>query len=118
MSEQHENWTNPRWLVGGVLILAGVLVFIFTLTGFALHNWWALFILIPAGGSLLTAHRIYVTNDRKLTAASRGSLIGGAILLLVTLIFLLELPWDKTWPIFLILVGVGVLIGAFGGRKS
>jgi hypothetical protein len=92
--------------------------FIFTITGFAFRNWWALFILIPSAGSFLTAYRLFVTNDRKLTAASRGPLIGGIILLLVALIFLLDLNWGTMWPIFLIVIGAGIMLGTFGGKKK
>jgi hypothetical protein len=41
---------RPGWIVGGVLIVLGVYFIIQHVAGFSLHNWWALFILIPATG--------------------------------------------------------------------
>jgi hypothetical protein len=40
------------------------------------------------------------------------------ILLLLALIFLLDLNWGTIWPIFLIVVGAGVMLGAFGGKRK
>jgi UDP-N-acetylmuramyl pentapeptide phosphotransferase/UDP-N-acetylglucosamine-1-phosphate transferase len=79
--------------------------------GISLNNWWALFILIPAIGSLWTAWTIYQKNDRKFTAASTGPLIGGIALLMVTAIFLFNLDWGRVWPVFLIIAGAAVLLG-------
>jgi hypothetical protein len=109
---------RPPWAVGGVLILVGIIFVIQNLTGFSLNNWWALFILIPAIGSLATAYQMWEKNDRRLTAASWGPLVGGLVLLGVTAVFLFNWDWGKAWPFFLILAGVGVLLGAFRGRKG
>jgi hypothetical protein len=40
----------------------------------------------------------------------RGTLTGGLMLLLVTIIFLFNLDWGKVWPLFLIIIGLGALL--------
>ena len=107
----------PSWAIGGVLVVVGIVYLVRNVTGIELGNWWALFILIPAIGSLVTAFRMWERNDRKFTAASRGPMIGGIILLGVTAVFLFNLDWGKVWPLFIILAGLGALLSAFE-RKS
>jgi riboflavin transporter FmnP len=102
------------WIGGVVLILLGLIFLVQNLSGAQLGNWWALFILIPAIGSLAAAWRAHQTHGR-LTAAARGPLIGGLVLTLVALIFLLNLNWGQVWPLFLILAGLGALLAALLG---
>ena len=35
----------------------------------------------------------------------------GLLLLAVTIIFFLELDWGKVWPVLLVIVGIGLLLG-------
>jgi hypothetical protein len=107
---------QPAWIVGGVLILVGVVFLLRSVTGVELHNWWALFILIPALGSLATAWQMYVRNGRRFGAASRGPLIGGLILLTISAIFLFGIDWAFAWPFILIIVGAGVLLSSLRGK--
>ena len=71
----NKNNNRPSGLVlGGILILIGVIFLARNVTGWDLGNWnwWALFILIPALGSLANAWRIYQAQGR-VTAAMAGS---------------------------------------------
>ena len=43
---------KPAWIGGVVLVAAGVFLLLGNLTRFSLQNWWAVFLLIPAAGSL------------------------------------------------------------------
>ena len=104
---------QPAWIAGGVLILVGLVFIVKNIAGFSLDNWWALFILIPALGSLFTAYQMFERNNRRFTAASQGPLIGGLVLLAVTAVFLFNLDWGRVWPLFLILIGLGLLLSAF-----
>jgi hypothetical protein len=101
---------QPAWIAGGVLILIGVIFLISNVSGFVLNNWWALFILIPALGSLGTAWQMYERNGRRFTAASQGPLVGGIVLLAVTAVFLLSLDWGRIWPLLLILAGLAAVL--------
>jgi len=118
--EQHHDdphLPRPAWIVGGVLILLGIVFIVRNVAGLSLGNWWALFILIPAIGSLMTAFRMYERNGRRFTSASRGPLVGGLVLLAITAVFLFNLEWAKVWPLILILVGLGLLLTSFERRS-
>jgi len=104
------------WVGGLILIALGLIFLAQNFGGFALNNWWALFILIPACGSFATAWRIYQTNGRKWTGAVTGPLTGGLILTAVSGIFLFGLDIGRLWPVFLILAGLGALTGAMTRR--
>lgn len=97
--------------LGGVLVLVGVVFLARNLTDFDLGgwNWWALFILIPAIGTLANVWRVYQAEGH-ITVAARGPLVFGVGLLLVSAIFLFNLSWGTMWPFFLIIFGVGVLV--------
>jgi drug/metabolite transporter (DMT)-like permease len=107
---------KPAWIGGAVLVAAGVFLLLGNLTRFSLQNWWALFLLIPAAGSLWTAYTIWRRNEWRFNAASRGPLIGGLVLVFLAVIFLFNLAWDRVWPGFLIIVGGGLLLTGIGER--
>ncbi len=101
------------WFGGAVLILLGLIFLLENFGIFPIRNWWALFILIPAFGAFAAAWNRYQDSGGQLTAAVRGSLFGGLILVLITAIFLFDLGslvW--LWPALLILAGVGLLVNA------
>ncbi len=105
---------SEGWIAGVVLLVLG-LVFLLNnlgITGFALDNWWALFILIPAVASFSTAYRAYQGNGGHMNESVRGPLVGGLILSVVAAVFLLNLSWSVIWPVFLIIIGVGALLTA------
>lgn len=101
---------RPAWIAGAVLILAGVVFLLTNVAGVSLQNWWALFILIPALGSLWTAYTMFKRNGGKFNAAARGPLVGGVVLFTVAAIFLFNLDWGRVWPVFLIVAGAAVLL--------
>lgn len=103
--------SNPAWIPGLVLIGLGIIFLLNNLTGFQIDNWWALFILIPAVSALGNALRVY-RNTGRLGDDGRGSLIGGLILLLVASTFLFSWNWGFIWPAFLVIGGLGLLLGA------
>ncbi len=96
---------------GLILIGLGVFFLLSQLTGFHLHNWWALFILIPAFHNLNEAWQGYQANGRLHGQTSR-SLMGGIFLSLIAAFFLLNLSWNLFWPIALILVGISALLNS------
>jgi cation transport ATPase len=111
IAERRAGRQSSSWIVGGILILAGIFIMLQNLTSFKLENWWALFILIPALAAFGNTWRAY-QNDGRLSAPARASFISGVILTLITAIFLLGLNWTILGPVLLILAGVGLLINA------
>lgn len=107
---------KQAWIGGAVLVAAGVILLAGNLTRFSLRNWWAVFLLIPAAGSLWTAATIWRRNEWRFNAASRGPLIGGLVLVFLAVIFLFNLEWGRVWPGFLIIVGGGLLLTGIGER--
>ena len=102
------------WVPGLILIGIGAYFLLRNFTDFELHNWWALFILIPAFGSLGKFMSDYRRTGR-IGGEARGALIGGLIMLFVAAIFLFGLNWGTVWPVFLIIAGLGALLsGLFG----
>ena len=102
-----------QWLPGLILILLGSIFLAQNYFGTTLHNWWALFILIPALSTLTTAYALW--RDGHADWAT-GPFIAGLGFLALTVLFLLDLPIGQNWPLFLILAGVALLLGR--GRWS
>jgi hypothetical protein len=102
-------------IVGGVFLIGLGLVFLFR---DQLHvEWglvWPFFLIVP--GAFILVRSLTIGEPGQKT----GGLIGGAILVFLGAVFLLEnyydLDWQKIWPFFLIIPGVGLLIGALRGR--
>ena len=105
------------WIGGVVLILLGVVFLLQNLGALELDNWWALFILIPAIGSFAGAWNAYRNSGGQLTGTVIGPLIGGLVLTAVAAAFLFELDWGKIWPLFIILAGIGALVGALARQE-
>ncbi len=100
---------NNNWMGGIVLIGVGVIFLLRSLGIFYLHNWWALFILLPAVANFSEAWKSYKQNGH-LTTAGRGPFIGGLFMTLIASTFLFSWSWGVIWPVFLIIGGVGALM--------
>lgn len=103
---------NNTWIAGVILIAIGLVFLATNLTDFALNNWWALFILIPAAFTFGNAVTDYRTNGR-LTKKGRGELTGGIILTFIGCAFLFGWNWGKIWPVFLIIGGISALLSGW-----
>lgn len=97
-----------RWLPGIVLILIGLIFLANNIAGLGLYNWWAVFILIPAVSSFVTAWERY-RQAGSLDRHARNALFGGVLLTLVAAILLFNLSWSIFGPLLLILLG-GLLL--------
>jgi drug/metabolite transporter (DMT)-like permease len=103
------------YIAAAILIAVGV-VFLFQNMGYDLPgNWWALFLLIPAIGSLASAWRSYERNGRQYSSGMAGPLIAGIVFLALTATFLFDLDvnWNLIWPAILIALGLGALARAY-----
>jgi hypothetical protein len=104
--------SNRSWVLGLALIAVGAVLLAQQLIGLQLMNWWALILLIPAFGAFDSAARHYRERGTAYSGSVTGSFIIGLSFLAVTVIFLFGIDWSTVWPIFLILVGIGALLGA------
>jgi hypothetical protein len=103
---------NDSLWFGVVLIILGA-IFLLQRTGtFSLHNWWALFILIPTFSAFASAIRMW-QRDGMFHFGVWSTFYGGIFPLVVALMFLLELDWGVYWPLFVIIGGFGSLINGF-----
>jgi hypothetical protein len=108
-------------LAGGLILILLGAVFLAQQAGWpGLRNWWALFILVPAVINLGTAAMLF-RRSGAFTQGVRATFFGGLITLAVALIFLLDLSWEKWWPVFVLLPGLGLLTAGLplpGGTRS
>jgi hypothetical protein len=112
MRAQRYAWRGSNgWMIGAVFILIGVLLMLQNLGAVELRNGWALFILIPAFGSLAAAWRIFENNGALVSPIVIGPLFTSLILFAITAAFLFELNWGILGPVLLILLGVSALLG-------
>jgi len=104
---------------GGVILILLGIIFLFQQVGnFSFHNWWAIFILIPALSSIGAAWRVYQTTGRFAHPGVLGPLYGAGYPLMVALIFLFELDWGIWWPVFVLWAGLGAMASGVGFNLS
>jgi len=99
------------WVGGAMLIALGVILLLENMNMIDFNNWWALFILLPAVGAFTNAWQNY-QEDGQLSQRVRASLLGGFILVMVSMTFLLNWNWAYVGPLLLIATGVGFLLNS------
>jgi hypothetical protein len=108
-------WIGLVFIFGGAVVLLNQL----NILPFEL-NWWALLILFPAFGTLTRAYNRYrSTNDLFEVGVMIPALVGLFMLLLSVSLLVgdaINLNLRVYWPIILILLGLGLIIGR--GRRS
>jgi hypothetical protein len=114
------NQPSNLWM-GLVLIFGGAVVLLSQLNILPFEmNWWALLILFPAFGILNSAYNCYrSTKDLFDMGVMLPALVGLFMLLLaVSMLFgsAIDLNLRAYWPILLIVLGLGLIIGR--GRRS
>lgn len=112
-AERQASHQGYNWVGGVILILLGG-IFLLQNTGLidGFDNWWALFILIPAIGSFAAAWNLYRSEGNQLTGAVLGSVVGGLVLTSIAGAFLFGWGIGNLWPVFLIIGGLSILLGA------
>lgn len=100
--------SDSLWL-GVVLIVLGAIFFAQQFGNFKLHNWWAIFILIPAFSAFAAGIRMW-QKDRRFHFGVWSTFYGGVFPLMVALMFLFDLDWGLYWPVFVIVPGIGTMI--------
>lgn len=113
------NQPSNIW-IGLVFIFGGAVVLLHQLNILPFElNWWALLILFPAFGTLTSAYNRYrSTNDLFEMAVMIPALVGLFMLLLSVSMLVgdaINLNLRVYWPIILIVLGLGLIIGR--GRR-
>ncbi len=95
--------------IGGLVIIAIGVIFLLGNFGFHLPpHWWAVILLVPAVGLLVTAIRFFRV-DNTFSGRAMGPAIGGVLLLAMALAIFFGLNWGLFWPIVLIAVGAAII---------
>lgn len=112
-SDKHAPRSSQGLMTGLVVIAVGVY---FLLRNFGvelpflyMHNWWALFILIAAIAPLTQAVQAWRDRGRFDATVARPGLTA-LIIVSVALMLLLDVRWDRWWPIFVIYGGLWMLV--------
>jgi ABC-type uncharacterized transport system permease subunit len=100
---------------GLALIVVGLLFLAQNYLGFTLRNWWALFFLIPAFGSISGAADSLRRGDND---EAMGEIVAGLGFTALTAAFLFDLEIGRLWPVALIVIGVGLLIARRGSVST
>jgi hypothetical protein len=108
--EHRPRRAGAPWAGGLILIVVGGFLLLQNLNINLpfLHNWWALFILIPAIGAYSNAWNEWRATG-VLNVHARGSLIGAFFLTALSLALLFGLTSSLFWPVMLILGGLSLL---------
>ena len=119
ITERRANRENGGlgWIGGLILIVIGVLYLLYyagILPSFS--NWWALFLLLPAVGTLSAALSAYRRNDGQWTGEVIGLFLAGLFFLGLTAFFLFGLDYGWLWPFFLIAAGLLLIAGPLLSR--
>ncbi len=106
---RRESRHGSSWIIGLIMLVAGIFILLQNFTTLRINNWWSLFIMIPALGAFANAWRVY-RKDGRLAAPARTSLISGILLTLITAVFLFNWNWIVLGPVILLLAGFAIIL--------
>jgi hypothetical protein len=95
------------WTPGLALIGLGIIFLIQNYLGREIHNWWALFIVLPV---FFTLERSYASLQAGRPGEAIGQLLAALVLNALIVILLFDFPLGQLWPIFLIIGGLSLLV--------
>lgn len=121
-------------LAGALMLIAMGVVFLLIQAGQMSWGdpWWVIFLAVPGLLMLYTAFTVY-QKEGSVTSPAVVQIVGGLVLLALTLIFIADptwsftrnwrvsfldgIDWDLIWPWFLIVPGAGVILVAARDRS-
>lgn len=111
--ESRHAYRHRNGIIPAVLVIA--LGVFFLLNNFDIHfaffdwqNWWAWLILIAALSPLSSAVQRYRSIGR-VDGCVLHSLLTAAAIVMVAVMFILQLSWQRWWPVFVIYGGLCML---------
>lgn len=102
---------------GIILVILGIVFLLRQFNVYVLSNWWALFILAAALGTLSSSWTAWRKNGR-FDSSARSALGGGLVILTLALMFLFDLRWAIYWPLMLIAFGLSIFLSSIPDRKT
>ena len=98
---------DNNWAMGLALIIVGTLFMLdtFDIMNINLHNWWAIFILVPGISMAVRGWKEYREVGTK---SSRSTGFWGVVLIIVAGSFFFNISWNLVFPI--ILMGLGIYL--------
>ena len=112
--------SSSLW-IGLIFILGGTIILLNQMGSLPIKlNWWALLILFPSFGTLTSAYNRYRSTNNLFEMGVMIPTLVGLFMLLLSVSMLLgdaiNLNLRVYWPIILIVLGLGLIIGR--GRRS
>ncbi|MGZ3701164.1 MAG: hypothetical protein ACXWSD_05245, partial [Bdellovibrionota bacterium] len=93
-----------RGLTGGLIMVGLGCLFLAKGSGVPVpENWWAFFVLLPAIPYLA---RAWADFSRGEVSAAFRPFLKAMMFVAISAAFLLNLDWERVWPVFLIFAGV------------
>ncbi|MCB0014311.1 MAG: hypothetical protein KDE09_10970 [Anaerolineales bacterium] len=113
-AEQAQSGGMSKSLYVGIpMMVLGIVFLVINFTQQSLANWWALFFVVPIAFIVMNALRSR-SEVGYLDRGARATLVGAMFMFLLMLVFLFEMDWGKIWPAFLVISGLGFIIGRWG----
>ncbi len=104
-----------RWVAGAGLVTLGVALLMESWGAYISGPQRAIYIMVPALAGFAAALYAYAVNGG-ITRGVRTGVVLGILLTVVAGDYYFDLEWDQAWPVFLILLGIGVLLESFWRR--
>jgi hypothetical protein len=108
---------NKTFWIGMVLILGGAVILLNQLDVLPFElNWWALLVLLPSFATLASAYNRYRSTKDLFDMGVMVPALVGMFMLLLSVSMLagdvVDLKLRVYWPVILILLGLGLIIGS------
>ena len=99
-----------KWFALFGLSALAVFVLIQIFDWLKISNWWAMVLTLPAVAAFVDAHKAFNMSHKEFTSQVCGAVLGGLLLIGVTIALLLNLDWHLFLPLVVLLGGAALLL--------